>query len=292
MSTAQGPPQPEPQSPTQRLIELITNPRELGYEEAARRRGANPRRRWYDRPAVVLGCFAAGFVLVVAYVHAHRGAPETTKVHDSLVQRVRAAEHTADGLQGRLDEVNSQLSALRAAALPSSGALARDLERDEVLAGQVAVRGPGVVVSLREPPAPSPTGVPQRGGTVPVGATHILTDRDLRSVVNELWVDGAEAIAVNGIRLTPTSAIRFAGEAVLVDLQPINPPYTIQAIGAPDRLVTAFAASEVASRYNTLKSGEGIGFSFAEKSSLTLPGNTSPALRYAGPAPTATRTTR
>lgn len=278
---------------TQHLVELVTNPRELGYDEAARRRGPDPPRRWYDRPAVALACFAAGFIIVVGYVHTHRGAPEAAKVHDSLVQRVRSAQQTDDQLQRRLDQLNNQLTALRASALPSSGALAQQLERAEVLAGQVEVRGPGIVVTLREPPAPSPTIVPGRGGTVPITSTHILTDRDLRSVVNELWADGAEAIAVNGIRLTPTSAIRFAGEAVLVDLQPITAPYTIAAIGDPDALVTSFASSEVASRYNTLESAEGIGFAFGEKSSITLPGNASASLRYAhGPSPQPTRTTR
>jgi uncharacterized protein YlxW (UPF0749 family) len=276
---------------TQDLVELVTNPRELGYDEAARRRGPHPPRRWYDRPAVALGCFVAGFVIVVGYVHTHRGAPEAAKVHDSLVKRVRSAQQADDDLQRRLDRLNAQLGALRAAALPSSGSLAQQLQRAEVLAGQVAVTGPGMTVTLREPPAPSPTTVPGRGGTVPITTTHILTDRDLRSVVNELWADGAEAIAVNGIRLTPTSAIRFAGEAVLVDLEPINPPYTIAAIGDPNTLVTSFAASEVASRYNTLESAEGIGFSFAEKSSITLPANASASLRYAhGPSPTPTRT--
>ena len=99
-------------------------------------------------------------------------------------------------------------------------------------------------------------------------ATQLLTDRDVRSVVNELWADGAEAISVNDIRLTPTSAIRFAGEAVLVDFEPINPPYVIRAIGNADRLDTGFAASAVASRYQTLASVRGIGFSFDERDKL------------------------
>lgn len=271
---------------TQRLVELVLNPREPGYEQAARDRGPNPPRRWYDRPAVVLGCFVAGFVIVVGYVHTNRGAPQAAKVHDSLVTRVRSAQQADDSLQRRVEQLNAELATLRAAALPSSGALARRLQDAEILTGQVAVRGPGVEVTLREPPAPSPTAVPGRAGTVPLAATHILTDRDLRSVVNELWADGAEAIAVNGIRLTPTSAIRFAGQAVLVDLQPVTSPYVIEAIGNPNALITAFAASETASRYNTLKSADGIGFSFAEKGALDLPGNAAVgALHYAtGPS--------
>ena len=43
-------------------------------------------------------------------------------------------------------------------------------------------------------------------------------------MVNELWADGAQAMSVNDVRLTPTSAIRFAGQAVLVDFQPLLPP--------------------------------------------------------------------
>ena len=113
----------------------------------------------------------------------------------------------------------------------------------------------------------------------------------MRSVVNELWHDGAEAIAVNDIRLTPTSAIRFAGEAVLVDFLPITSPYTVRAVGNAGDLVTAFAQSDVASRYHTLVSADGIGFSFDEKKKLTLPAGTSVTPRFAqSPSPTPTVT--
>ena len=103
----------------------------------------------------------------------------------------------------------------------------------------------------------------------------------MRSVVNELWADGAEAIAVNGIRLTPTSAIRFAGDAVLVDFQPIASPYVIDAIGDADLLITGFAASNVASRYQTLASARGIGFTFTVQHQLNLPAGSEPSPRYA-----------
>jgi uncharacterized protein YlxW (UPF0749 family) len=110
-----------------------------------------------------------------------------------------------------------------------------------------------------------------RAAITSVATPGLLSDRDLRSVVNELWSDGAEAIAVNGIRLTPTSAIRFAGQAVLVDQQPITSPYVIRAIGSPATLDTGFASSAVASRYQTLVSAEGIRFSFGQLGSVTLP---------------------
>ena len=55
-------------------------------------------------------------------------------------------------------------------------------------------------------------------------------------MVNALWAAGAEAISINGQRLGPTTAIRFAGEAVLVDFRPVTNPYEISAIGDPDTL--------------------------------------------------------
>ncbi|MCU1656843.1 MAG: hypothetical protein JWO57_1499 [Pseudonocardiales bacterium] len=281
---------------TQLLVDLVTNTLDPGYEAAARRRGPTPGRRWYDRPAVIVGCLLIGFTLVVAYVHTHRSAPATAKVHNSLVARVRSAQRTDDALAKQAQQLDSALTKLRDQAL-SGGALASQLDKAQLLAGQIAVRGPGLEVVLKQPPPASSTPQPGRGGSTPITATNILTDRDVRSVVNELWADGAEAISVNDVRLTPTSAIRFAGQAVLVDLQPITSPYTIRAIGGANDLATGFAASAVASRYHTLASAAGIDFTFTEKDTLTLPGSAAVTPRFAHsptptPKPTPTRSTR
>lgn len=263
------------------LVELVNNHLDPGYAAAAERRGPEPPRRWYDQPAVIIGCVLAGFILVVAYVHTHRSAPEAAKVHDSLVDRVRAAQRTGDDLAGALSKLQQQVSDLQDQALPKSGQLATDLDLAELEAGATAVSGPGVTVTLREPPASSASPTPGRGGAGSIGATHILTDRDVRSVVNELWHDGAEAISVNDVRLTPTSAIRFAGEAVLVDFEPISSPYVVRAVGNADDLVTTFAESSVASRYQTLTGVEHIGFTFADSDHLTLPASAPARVRYA-----------
>ena len=42
---------------------------------------------------------------------------------------------------------------------------------------------------------------------------------------------GAESIAINNARLTTTSAIRYAGDAILVNYRPLLPPFVISAIG-------------------------------------------------------------
>jgi uncharacterized protein YlxW (UPF0749 family) len=267
------------------LSDLIGSPLDPGYAAAATRRAGAPQpsvlRRWYEGSALAAGCLLVGITLVMAYLHANRSAPETAKVRDSLVARVRAAEQQDGTLASTVRTLDNQVTALRDQALAASGPLGAQLDRNQLLVGQVAVTGPGLQVVLSEPPPGSSTAAPGRPGSTSIAATNILTDRDVRSVVNELWADGAEAISVNDIRLTPTSAIRFAGQAVLVDFQPVSSPYTVRAIGAADNLATGFASSGVASRYQTLSSADGIGFSFREIGSLELPASAPITPRYA-----------
>ena len=273
--------------PSRLLVSLVTDPVDPGYRAAAERRtasGGAP--HWYDRLLVAIGCVLIGFVAVVAYVHTHRGAPEAQRVHDRLVDRVRAAQRGNDTLARRADALTRQLAKLRDSALPQ-GALAAQLTRTQLQAGQFAVHGPGVTITLREPKRSTASPSAARVGSVPIDATHILTDRDVRSVVNDLWHDGAEAIEVNGVRLTPTSAIRFAGEAVLVDLQPITAPYRVSAVGNADHLSTSFAQSSVASRYQTLVGVDGIGFAIHDEDRINIPAAAPVDPRYAKAVPTA-----
>lgn len=265
------------------LVDLVTNTADPGYAAAAARRGPGASRRWFDRPAVALGCGLIGLTLAVAYVHTHRAAPNAAKVHAGLVARVKAANAAGDSLDAQARRLDAEVARLRAQALPGTS-IGAELDRTELLAGATPVTGPGLRVQLAD--RPTPTRSPGDRSSTPIGATQILTDRDVRSVVNELWHDGAEAIAVNDVRLTPTSAIRFAGQAVLVDFAPITSPYTISAIGDSDVLVTSFADSDVASRYHTLASANGIGFSWNQVSKLRLSAMTAPAPRYARPGST------
>ena len=46
-----------------------------------------------------------------------------------------------------------------------------------------------------------------------------VTDHDLQTVVNALWAAGARAIWVGGVRLGPQTAIRTAGQTILVDFR-------------------------------------------------------------------------
>ncbi|MCL2780363.1 MAG: DUF881 domain-containing protein [Actinomycetia bacterium] len=276
--------------PAALLRELIADPLDPGYAAAAARTG--PRRRWLERPLLAAGCLLVGFTAALGYVQTHRAAPEATRVRAALVARVAQARADTAALSAQAAELTGQIDRLRSAALGASAPAG--LASAELAAGARAVTGPGAQVELADPAAPAGgdavvagnvagggNGMAGGNGAAAPVTAPSLTDRDIRAVVNELWRDGAEAIAVNGIRLTPTSTIRVAGDAVLVDFQPIGSPYTIRAIGDPDLLITAFADSAVASRYQTLTALRGGGFHLTQVNRMTLPAGGPATLRYA-----------
>jgi uncharacterized protein YlxW (UPF0749 family) len=110
-----------------------------------------------------------------------------------------------------------------------------------------------------------------------------VRDGDLQLVVNALWAAGAEAISINGQRLGPTSAIRFAGEAVLVDFRPVTNPYEVSAIGDPDALSTKFLASPEVGALAVISESFGLRFEFAKENELSLPAASTPELHSARP---------
>ncbi len=92
----------------------------------------------------------------------------------------------------------------------------------------------------------------------------------MQRVVNGLWESGAEAVAINGQRLTSLSAIRAAGDAVLVDNKPLVPPYTVLAIGNGQKLSTAFQDSADGQYLHALVENFGIRSSISAEGDVRL----------------------
>ena len=303
MSTGPG----RPTSHGAGLLETwLQHPLDPGYAEAAARKaaaasGRSPAddspaptssgdRRWRpDAAWTAAGCILVGLVLVIAYLQANREAPTDARTRADLRARISEAQKNGDQLESAAQSLDARVNARRTLALGGGSDTA--LTRAEAQGGTIAVQGPGIRVTLGNPPAPTGAATTGRAGTTPIGAVSDLTDTDVRAIVNELWIDGSEAISVNGIRLTPISAIRFAGQVVLVDFQPVTSPYTIDAIGDSNQLITSFTSSSVAGRYRTLASADGFAFASSQSDRLTMAANVVADPHYASidaPEPTPT----
>ena len=165
-----------------------------------------------------------GLLVAVAAVQNSRNADADEASRNALVERIELRKDAVSSLQDRIVDLRAQNDNLLdlVVDLTTAGQNARPGHRRtwRSSTGFVAVTGPGLRVTVDDQPQGDPDGR--------VRAT------DLRVLVNGLWQAGAEAIAINGRRLTSLSAIVNSDIAIQVNQGPLSPPYVVQAVGGPN----------------------------------------------------------
>lgn len=272
-------------------MSLITNVMDHslddGYAEAAARKkaagdGGLPR-TLRARLGLAVGLVLAALVVTVGAAQARVAAPTVAKERQELIDRIDRETAAADKLERDVDTLRGDVSERQRQALRHSGGNTR-ADLVGILAGATAVHGPGVklVVDDAKEAATGGNGNPRE--TSGFSDTGRVRDRDMQRVVNGLWQSGAEAVSVNGQRLTALSAIRAAGDAILVDNRPLVPPYTVLAVGDGQRLSTRFQDSPDGLYLHALQDNYGIRTSISVESDLRLPPAPSVIVRTAQPS--------
>ncbi|GAT81378.1 membrane protein [Streptomyces sp. F-3] len=258
-----------------------------GYAEAAARKRAVGESGMPKTVRAKLGLAAglvlAALVVTVGAAQARVSAPVVAKERQELIDRIDRETEAADKLEKAVDKLRAEVSARQRQALRHSGADSR-ADLVGVLAGAVEVRGPGVKLVVNDAKEASAGGSGGPRGTSGFADTGRVRDRDMQRVVNGLWQSGAEAVSINGQRLTALSAIRAAGDAILVDNRPLVPPYTVLAVGDGDELSTRFQDSPDGLYLDALRDNYGIRASISVESDLRLPAAPSVIVRTAQPS--------
>jgi len=161
----------------------------------------------------------------------------------SLVENNARLREEMDTLEGQLREYQQATGGARLETL------VEELNKVRVINGLVEVAGSGVEVSLDGP----------------IGVL------DLHDLVNELRNAGAEALTINGERLTLYSVIVSTEDGVLtVHGTQLSRPYVLQAMGHPETMETALlrtggliAALE--------RNYEGLAVSVVKREAMVLP---------------------
>ncbi|MDQ7994153.1 MAG: DUF881 domain-containing protein [Propionicimonas sp.] len=204
--------------------------------------------------AVVLLVF--GLMAGTSLASTLRAAPQVQQERAELQERVDQAGRRVDELRqesAQLSRGNQELS--------GSGAGVDDATRAELAAleaatGVGAVTGPGVLVVVDDGD--------------PADRQAQIVDADLRQLVNQLWHSGAEAVAINGHRLSSRTAIRGAGDAITVDYRSLTRPYRVEAIGDADAMIAQFPSSSGGQWWSYLRQNYGVGFELTRADSLAL----------------------
>jgi uncharacterized protein YlxW (UPF0749 family) len=248
---------------------------------------------------LILVAILIGAMLGVSALALRAPTTAASKIKQDLVSRIEDRRAHADAQTRLIVSVRNQINSAQAAALGQQNqtGLTIELSELELAAGTVPVIGPGLELTVDDAEAAAEPDTPDanpRSATAPDQGKLIA--RDLQIVVNGLWEAGAEAISINGHRLTTLAAIRSAGDAILVNYRPLSRPYVITAIGDQGNLGVEFADNSGGSYLQSLTNNWKIRSNIKNRKSVVVPGEPTLSLQKARPAQsavagTSTRTT-
>lgn len=250
------------------LNDIVRQPVDPDYALAAAR-GVRPRRLRWDLAAVGV---LIGVLFTVAAQQSTRTAPALETERAELISRIQQAEAEQERRQDQARALSADIGRLRTAALgddAAARALTARLAELEPQVGAFPVRGPGLVIVVDD-----------AAGEVVDSPDRVL-DVDLQMLANGLWAAGAEAVAINGHRLSTLTAIRGAGAAITVDYRSLTRPYRVEAVGDPKTLPARWVESPGGQWWNELAQNRGMRYDVSDASELTLPADPSMVLRYA-----------
>ncbi len=263
---------PLPDHVTTPLLTLITeHSLDDDYREVAQRRGTTGAGAPKGRPAwVATGVVAVfGILVTTAAVQTSRNADTADAGRATLIARVQVERAALERQQAEIADLqgaNIDLEESRSDLAAAQRETTARLRRLQVATGYTPVTGPGVRIVLDDAP----------DGDV----TQVVRDEDLALLVDGLWSAGAEAIAINDQRLTALSAIRNVGPAVHVNSKPVNPPYTVQAIGDTLTLQAELLDTTHGQQFFDLADDLGFEYTMENEPDLTLPSAPGPRLRH------------
>ncbi len=261
------------------LTTMLQRPLDPGYAAAANRREAQgkPRSTSLRSPLLVIATVLIGLLVGVASYNLTTANKPRSQARADLIRQVEDRRDQVDALTTKAETLQGQVTALENTQLrdPSLADGTRELG---AAVGTVPLHGPGFTLTLDDAPG---SGADEAAPGDTKAQQGQVQAKDLRYVTNALWESGAEAVSINGQRLTATSAIRFAGSALVVDYRPLTRPYVITALGDPQRFPAGFADGAGGTYLSTLRNSFGIRVDTTVSDDLTVPAAVGLTTRFA-----------
>lgn len=181
----------------------------------------------------------AGFILAFSYQYTkeeqgrYQPSEKQWQKEDELRNEILTEQETNSRLTERLEQLQDEVHQIEQSQAEQEQVafnLVEDLEKLRMLTGNVMVKGPGITVSLADSSYVPEDDNPNH---------YIVHEQHIQKVIYELFITGAEAIAINGQRLAHNSYILCIGPVVEVDGNQYFAPFEISAIGDPDTLASS-----------------------------------------------------
>ena len=203
-----------------------------------------------------------GFLLMTAHLNPLPGrvtvrAPE----RERLASLIRVEQGRSAELRFTADDLRRQVAGFQKARGRGAGGPPTALATMRERMGLVAAEGPGLVVTLDD----------SSDRQSPSGNLNdlVIHSQDVQAVANGLWGAGAEALAVNGQRVVPTSAILCVGNTLLINGTVHSPPFRFTALGAD--LHDAFLSDSLVKRFAEDAERFKLGFKVEDRDRVSVP---------------------
>ena len=219
-----------------------------------RRRRRTQRTR--AKAIVAVATLAAGVLFGVAASSARN---QPGRLDLDLSGLVKTQQDLVLELEAEVDDMSQEVQLLTDTGLPTAMAVS---PKALVL---YPIVGPGVAVSLSDAPSDF-----DLDGQLNVNDL-VVHQQDVDAVINALWRGGAEAMSVQGIRITATTPIRCIGNVILIGVRSFAPPYVIEAIGDVNTMVESLMQDPVVVAYRNAANMYQMGWDIEVKDSLRLP---------------------
>jgi uncharacterized protein YlxW (UPF0749 family) len=186
----------------------------------------------------------------------------TTQERSPLVDTALGLQAQQDALKARILDLRNRIGGLEAqgpSAAESLKQLYAQLEQARIGAGLIGLTGTGAVFRVADSSQPG------------AGSDGLVSARDLRVLAQELWLAGAEAIAINDERITVSSAVLDIGGSILLNSAYLAPPYKVAAIGPADLYERVQASVSFQQFVIERVEHHGLGLSVAELANVDVP---------------------
>ena len=231
---------------------------------------------WSMRVVCLVVCIAVGFLgsLFVRQLH----TDPRREVRESLASELTASRQNVADLTDEVGDLRARID--RQSKRGDASESSKTVLADEMASGQVKVAGEGVTLTVADPLAASDGSSAASPRDSAGEHIRVVTDSDLQQLVSLLWRAGAEAIAVNGHRLGVQTSIRTAGGTILIGLDAVQSPYSIEAIGDRWTLADSIDREHLGGLYDTFREA-GISLQVRHADEITLEAAVVGDVRYA-----------
>ena len=191
------------------------------------------------KPAITLGILAMLLTIGIAIqlkTIKEADLDGTLQISDTSLKRsLLQWKANCEESEKKLEQSDEELTQLRetVSKLKNDEVLQNKIEQYEMMLGMTDVSGEGITITLADNTS---SNYSNNSFSNINFSNYLVHDGNLVSIVNELKSAGAEAITINGKRITNSTAITCAGNVIQINGEKVGSPFVIKAIGSKDLL--------------------------------------------------------